>query len=87
MDSLLQIKLADGLCFFRNTFSFDSVVSPIAFELIFQPSLNSLIDTGFHGVLAYETIWLAGINVSVADKVTFRAGASLLQPLWGHVAK
>lgn len=74
MDSLLQIKLADGLCFFRNTFSFDSVVSPIAFELIFQPSLNSLIDTGFHGVLAYETIWLAGINVSVADKVTFRAG-------------
>lgn len=68
------LHVGETLSLMRNTFTFDSHLSPIAFDFSFQGQ----IDFGFEGAIAdifgYDGWYFFGGTASIADIVSIRAG-------------
>ena len=68
------IHMGETLSLFRNTFTFDHWLSPIAFDFSFQGQ----IDFGFEGAVAdlmgFDGWYFFGATARIADKVALRAG-------------
>lgn len=70
-----QFKIGESLSFLRSTFEFDNFISPISFDLSFQPTLNLVFDQELTDSYGYEGIHFLGLNMSVADVVSLRMGS------------
>ena len=73
-DSMIQVKLGETMALARNTISFDSWLSPIAFDFSMQGLLQSFYLGGFDDNVGYDGIYFFGANIRIADVVSMRIG-------------
>lgn len=68
------LHLGETLSLFRNTFSFDSPISPISFGLEVHGSLTSVMEGEIADTIGYDGVYFYGLTASVADKVALKFG-------------
>ncbi|MCY1151162.1 MAG: hypothetical protein PQJ49_03455 [Sphaerochaetaceae bacterium] len=73
-DVMMQYKLGETISLFRNTFRFDSWISPISFDLSAQALLQSFYTAGFDNSLGYDGIYFYGGTMRVANVFSMRIG-------------
>ena len=69
-----QLKVGEQLGLFRNTFRFDSFLSPISFDLSAQGMINLLFEGPMADMIGYDGVYFIGATASVADMVSMRFG-------------
>ncbi len=73
-DSMFDLKLGETLSLGRSTFDFDSLLSPIAFDLTMQGLAHNFYTGAFDGIFSYDSIYFLGGSFRVADKISMRIG-------------
>ena len=73
-DLMMEYKLGETVSIARNTFTFDSWLSPISFDLSAQALLQSFYTEGFDNGIGYDGIYFYGTTLRIADKVSMRIG-------------
>ena len=71
---MFEIKVGETFGLFRNTFTFDSWLSPIAFDFSIQGELQSFYKGGFNDSYGYDGIYFYGGTIRVADVISLRVG-------------
>lgn len=71
---MVRFNLGETISLLRNTFTFDSWLSPIALDFSFQPLLSFLFTGKFDDNIGYDGIYFFGGTFSIADKVSMRIG-------------
>lgn len=70
-----QFKLGENMSFLRSTFSFDNFLSPITFDLSFQPVLNLVFEGAMADMIGYDGVFFYGATFSIGDFFSARLGA------------
>jgi hypothetical protein len=71
---MMQYKLGETVSIARSTFTFDSWLSPIAFDLSGQALLQSFYTEGFDDGVGYDGIYFFGTTLRIADVLSMRIG-------------
>ena len=66
--------IGETLSLFRNTFTFDSILSPISLGLEVHGSLTSAMEGEVADTIGYDGVYFYGLAASFADKVALRFG-------------
>ena len=66
--------LGETLSLLRSTFTFDSWLSPIAFDFSFQGSLTGVMEGQMADLLGYDGEFFYGLTMSIADVFSLRFG-------------
>ncbi len=68
------IKVGETVSFARSTFTFDSFLSPIAFDFSFQGVIQSFYTNSFNYGIGYDGIYFFGGTFRIADVLSMRIG-------------
>lgn len=68
------IKVGETLSIARSTFTFDSFLSPIAFDFSFQGVLQSFYTNAFNYGIGYDGIYFFGGTFRIGDVLSMRIG-------------
>ena len=68
--------VGETLSLVKNTFTFDSFLSPIAFDFAFQGSLTGVMEGEMADIFGYDGEFFYGLTMSIADVVSLRFGGS-----------
>lgn len=67
-------RLGETLSLVQNTFTFDSWLSPIAFDFSFQGTLLGAMEGSMADIIGYDGIFFYGLTARVADMVSMKFG-------------
>lgn len=73
-DRIVSVKIGETFGLARNTFTFDSWLSPIAFDFSMQALLQHFYRGSFDDTVSYDGIYFFGGTFRIADKVSMRIG-------------
>lgn len=68
--------LGETLSLFRNSFTFDSFLSPLRFDFEFHGSITNAMEGHMADTIGYDGVYFYGLAASVADVVSMRFGYS-----------
>lgn len=68
--------IGESLSVMRNTFSFDSFISPISFDFTFSGAIIGAMEGEIADNIGYDGVFFYGANARIADMVSFRVGYS-----------
>ena len=69
-----QVKLGETLSLFRNTFSFDSFLSPITIDFAYQGVFNMVMEGEMADMIGYDGVYFYGTTFSIGDFFSLRFG-------------
>lgn len=69
------LNIGETISLFRNTFTFDHWLSPIAFDFSAQGVMSFVMEGAMADMIAYDGVYFYGATLRIADKVSLRAGA------------
>ena len=73
-DEMIQLKLGETVSLFRNTFTFNSFLSPFSFDFSMQGILQEFFKAGFDDNIGYDGIFFMGGTLRIGDVVSMRIG-------------
>lgn len=73
-NTMMEIKIGETISLFRNTFTFDNFLSPIAFDFSVQALLQSFYADNFNEGIGYDGIYFFGGTFRIGDKISMRIG-------------
>ena len=73
-DRMVNLQVGETFGLFRNTFTFDSWLSPISFDFSMQGVLSFFFRGKFDDNIGYDGMYFYGITGSIGDFISFRFG-------------
>lgn len=74
VNRMVHLKLGETMSLFRNTFTFDSFLSPIAFDFAAQGMIQQFYRGSFDDMVGFDGLYFFGGNLRVADVASMRIG-------------
>ncbi len=71
---MINLKIGETLSLFRNTIEFDSILSPISFDISAQGVISEFLKGGFDDMFGYDGIYFYGGSLRIGDKISMRIG-------------
>ncbi len=73
-DTMVELKIGETYSMARSTFIFDSFLSPIAFDITAQGSIQQFYLGGFDDSFGYDGVFFYGGSFSIGDFLSMRIG-------------
>lgn len=73
-DQMVELKVGETLGLARNTFNFDSWLSPISFDFSFQGGLSFFFRGRFDDNIGFDGLYFYGVTCKIGDFISLRYG-------------